>query len=101
MTDGASIVEAARTRPREERLALLQELLLDFAGRGGLSVIPAPGGRYVWSYFVPEVVARPPAPGPDDRLELQRRLDTIDDAVDAGEVTVGFHQWARTSGPQL
>lgn len=93
------LLEAARNSSREERLILLRGLLSDFADRSGLSVIPTPGGRYVWAYFVPDANRTPPELGPEERAELRHRLDTIDDAVDIDEVIAEFRRQAQDSGP--
>ncbi|HET6576139.1 MAG TPA: hypothetical protein VFG68_21230 [Fimbriiglobus sp.] len=64
-----------------------------------MSVIPTPGGRYVWAYFVPDADRTPPELSAEERAELQHRLDTIDDAEDIDEIIAEFRRQARDSGP--
>lgn len=98
--NGQPLLEAVRNSSREERLLVLQVLLAEFADQGGLSVIPTPGGQYLWAYFVPDAARRPPELTPEDRAELQRRLDAIDDVVDIEEIIAEFRRRAQDSGPE-
>jgi 2-polyprenyl-6-methoxyphenol hydroxylase-like FAD-dependent oxidoreductase len=100
MGNEVSLVELARTRPREERLTLLRELVAEFAGPDGLTVVPTPHGRSVWGYTPPPAGWRPPALTPEERAELQRRLDTPDDCMTDDELTDLFRRAAPEPDPR-
>lgn len=94
---GETLLEAARKRPRDERLSLLRELLTEFAAPEGLSVLPAPGGGYFWAYHSPHLASAPP---PADPAELRRRLDTLDDSVDARDFIAELRRQEPSSSPE-
>ncbi len=100
MTGELPIVAAVKARPREERLELLRELVAEFAGPDGLTVVPTPDGRSVWGYTPPPTGWQPPALTPEERAELQRRLDTPDDCMTDDELTDLFHRAAREPDPR-
>ena len=95
MGNEVSLLEVARTRSREERLHLFQEMLSEFVTQEGLSSHRMPDGRSVWSYTAPAAGWRPPQLTPEEEAELQRRLDTIDDCLSDEEINEIFQQAGR------